>query len=646
MKNWFNIKITLYIYLLVISIFTVFRIMLFLVNTELVSAIEEDKWLNIFLSFVTGLRFDIVISGYILLLPFLIFSVLFSANILSNIVMKVLFYFIFIMFTIAFTICAIDIPYFNQFFARLSVSALQWVESPVFVFKMIIQEPRYWFIVIPFLILIIIFFILLKKIFNKFKFNGNNYFTSGVVLKIVFSLLFASVMFAGIRGRLQKKSPIRVGTAYFSNNSFINKAGLNPVFTFLRSYLDTFSSKNAKTKLMDDKTAIKNIQEYFNITEIDKRSSIARKIIPDSISSDKKNVVIVIMESMSAAKMERYGNKENLTPFLDSLANNAYSFDNIYSAGIHTFNGIYSTLFSYPALFRQHPMKGIEMLKYNGISNILKQHDYSSIYFTTHDGQFDNVEGFMIANDYDEVVSQADFPSDKIKSTLGVSDDYLFEFAIPKLNNLSNKGKPFIAALMTASDHGPYIIPEYFKPNSKDIKKQIVEYADWSIRKFLNLASKEKWYNNTIFVFVADHGASMNAIYEMPLNYNHVPLIIYTPNIEAKKIENFGGQIDVFPTLMGLLNLPYTNNTMGVDLLKHKRPYIYFCADDKYGVIDNEFFLIVRGEAKSLFKYRAKDKTNYISDFKDIADKMDNYAKSNMQASQFIISNNMQYISK
>ena len=645
MKNWFNIKITLYIYLLVISIFTVFRIMLFITNAELVNTIEEDKWLNIFLSFITGIRFDIVISGYVLLLPFLIFSVLFSAKISSNIVMKILFYYIFIMFTIAFTISAIDIPYFNQFFARLSISALQWVDSPAFVFKMIIQEPRYWLIIIPFLILIVIFFVLLKKIFTNFQFNRNNYFTSGIFLKIILSLLFAGIMFIGIRGRLQKKSPIRVGTAYFSKNSFINKAGLNPVFTFLRSYIDTFNPKNDKTKLIDNKFAIKEVQKYFNITEIDKNNPIARKIIPDTVATNKKNVVIVIMESMSAAKMTRYGNPNNLTPFLDSLANNSYSFDNFYSAGIHTFNGIHSTLFSYPALFRQHPMTGIDMLKYNGIANVLKKHDYSSIYFTTHDGQFDNVEGFMTANDYDEVVSQANFPSDKIKSTLGVSDDYLFEFAIPKLNNLNNKGKPFIAALMTASDHGPYIVPEYFKPKSKDLKKQIVEYADWSLRKFLNMASKQKWYDNTIFVFVADHGASMNAIYEMPLNYNHIPLIIYTPNIKARKIKNFGGQIDIFPTVMGLLNLPYTNNTMGIDLLKNKRHYMYFCADDKYGVIDDEFFLIVRGESKSLFKYKTKDKTNYISDYQDIANKMDKYAKSNMQVSQFIIENNLQYIS-
>ncbi|MBN1251312.1 MAG: hypothetical protein JXR51_11960 [Bacteroidales bacterium] len=293
MKNWFNVKISIYLYLLVISIFTVFRAILFLTNLELVNAIGEDKLNLVLMSFLMGLRFDIVISGYLLFIPFLTFSILFVAKKKSNIIMQIMFYFIFVMFTIAFVICAIDIPYFNQFFSRFDVSAFQWIESPSFVFKMIIQEPRYWFILIPFSILIVLFFIGLKRIFNKFKFDKNRYFTSGIILKIFFSLLFAAIMFAGIRGRLQKKSPIRVGTAYFSNNPFINKAGLNPVFTFLRSYLDTFRTENSEIKLMNDEIAINNVHNYLNISKINENNPIARNIsIADSVTIHKKKKVL------------------------------------------------------------------------------------------------------------------------------------------------------------------------------------------------------------------------------------------------------------------------------------------------------------------------------------------------------------------
>ncbi|MBK6566654.1 MAG: sulfatase-like hydrolase/transferase [Saprospiraceae bacterium] len=155
----------------------------------------------------------------------------------------------------------------------------------------------------------------------------------------------------------------------------------------------------------------------------------------------------------------------------------------------------------------------------------LKKYDYSSIYFTTHDGQFDNVEGFLKANDCEQVISKDDYPSEKIKTTLGVPDDYMFEYSIPLLNELHAKNKPFVAAYMTTSDHGPYYIPEYFTPKNKDIKKQIVEYADFSLRKMISLSSKQKWFDNTIFVFVADHGSPLDSDYEMSLDYHHSPLL-------------------------------------------------------------------------------------------------------------------------
>ncbi|MBK8080484.1 MAG: sulfatase-like hydrolase/transferase [Saprospiraceae bacterium] len=221
----------------------------------------------------------------------------------------------------------------------------------------------------------------------------------------------------------------------------------------------------------------------------------------------------------------------------------------------------------------------------------------------------------------------------------------MFEYSIPLLNELHAKNKPFVAAYMTTSDHGPYYIPEYFTPKNKDIKKQIVEYADFSLRKMISVSSKQKWFDNTIFVFVADHGSPLDSDYEMSLDYHHSPLLFYAPRIitDHKTFSDMAGQIDIFPTIMGLLQLPYTNNTLGINLLKEKRPYIYFSADDKYGVIDEEWFLMVNSEKKrSLYQYKTKSKNNFILDKPELAEKMDAYAKSNFQAYQFVLSNNKQ----
>ena len=343
---------------------------------------------------------------------------------------------------------------------------------------------------------------------------------------------------------------------------------------------------------------------------------------------------------MSAAKMTRHGNKDNLTPFLDELSTKSNYFENTYSAGIHTFNGVFGTIFSYPALFRQHPMKESSITKYHGLFSTLKEKGYSTIYFTTHDGQFDNIEGFLRANDCETVISKPNYPAEKVKTTLGVPDDYMFEFAIPVLNSLNSKNKPFVAVMMTASDHGPYYIPPYFKPKTKDEKKQIVEYADYSLKKFIEMASKQTWFNNTIFVFVADHGAPIDGTYEMSLDYNHTPLVFYAPEIlkENRVFSKMAGQIDIVPSIMGLLNLPYKNYTLGINLFKEDRPYIFCNADDKYGVLDNDWFLVVKDDkSTSLFKYKSKDTHNYALENQDVVEKMNMYAKSNLQTFQYLL---------
>jgi phosphoglycerol transferase MdoB-like AlkP superfamily enzyme len=590
-----------------------------------------------------GFRFDTVITCYFLILPSFLLLILHQINLKINAISKILKTYFILVFSIAFLISGIDLTYFHHFFSRFSVAGLQWADSPAFMFKMIIQEFDFWWVIFPIIISIFIFIKLLKKITQKWITNTNNQLEASPRLSsILISVLFLGLIFIGIRGRLERKSPIRVGTAYFSNYAFINQLGLNPTFTYLRSYLDAQKNKEQTISIIDDEIAITNTKTYLNRTGIENGSPISKNITPDSINAKPPNIILVLMESMSANKMKRFGNPDNLTPFLDSIANQGLSFDNIYSAGTHTFNGIYSTIFGMPALFTKHPMKGVTIPKMNGIGSVLNQHNYSTIYFTTHDDQFDNVGGFLRGNDFETIISQQNYPAEKVANTLGVPDDYLFEFSIDELHKLHNKNKPFLSVMMTASDHGPYHIPEYFTPKQPtDIKKQIVEYADWSIRKFIDLAKQQPWFKNTIFAFIADHGALMETKFDVPLSYNHVPFIIYAPHLitTPKTVTNYGGQIDVFPTLMNLVALPYTNNTLGVDLLTEKRPYTYFCHDEKLGVINDEFLYIYRGkENPSLYKYKT-DVTDYINDYPTIADSMKTYAISNMQTGQFLVNN-------
>jgi phosphoglycerol transferase MdoB-like AlkP superfamily enzyme len=624
------------LYALVLALFMLFRLVLLLTQLDRLDGADAGLVAQ---ALLMGLRFDIVIAGYILLLPFFIITVLSFTGGLKPWVMNALRIFLLVLFAIAFLACAVDIPYFGQFFQRLSITAFEWLDNPLFVFRMIVEEPRYWLAVIPFIGVVVVLHKGLSRIMGR-AIPLNRPVTIG---RVSLSLIVLGLVVLGIRGRTDEKSPIRVGTAYFSDHAFLNQLGLNPCFTLIRSWLDSNDEANRHIALMDDMESITKVQKQLGIVHPDPAHPLARRVTFDG-AANPWNVVLVIMESMSAEKMARHGSGKDLTPFLDSLSHQGLYFDNAYSAGIHTFNGIFSTLFSFPALYRQHPMKESGMLRYNGLFSALRGHGYQTAYFTTHDGQFDNAEGFLRANDCERVTSKPDYPADQVKTTLGVPDDRMFAHALPILDDMATTGDPFVAVFMTASDHGPYHIPDHFSPKASDVREQATEFADWSLRRLIEGSADHAWMDNTLFVFVADHGAAIDGTYDLSLSYHHTPLLFYAPAlIQARTDNSIAGQIDVFPTIMGLLQHPYTNQTLGIDLLREQRPYIHVCADDKVGVIDHDWLLITRTDGtRSLHRHGVKSTVDSSAHHPDVVDRMDDYARAQMQAFQYVIRTNSQ----
>jgi len=645
----FHLTYLFKVYLAGVVAFTLFRLIQFIAESGRIPTVPEGERFLIFLrAFWIGFRFDTVILAYILLVPFVALSLFYAFRMKKFWPYRWVNGFVLFFFVAGMAVYAVDIPWFHQFHSRLNHAVFQWTGDGGFIFRMIVQEPRYFWTAIPLTLLATILIIVGKRIFrssilDKFPGRSGPSGWKGWMKFILFHGVFFSLMFIGGRGRLAQKSPIRVGTAFFSSYAFPNQLGLNPVFTLTQSMMEASREKNRPVALMDPEEALSLTREYLHIPAQDSPGNpLARWIIPAEAPEIRPNVVLVLMESMTTAKMGRYGNQAWLTPHLDSLASRGWAFDSIFTAGIHTHNGVYSTLFSYPALFEQHQLKQVNMLKYHGLPAVLKEHGYQTAYFTTHDDQFDNIGGFLSNNGVDRIISQQDFPPQEVLSTLGVPDDFLFRFSVPLLDEMAATGKPFLAVFMTASDHGPYVIPEYFHPRSSRIREQAVEYADWSIGRFMEICARKEWFRNTLFVFIADHGAPLEAVYDMPLNYHHTPLVFYGPDIleGSRTYSCLGGQIDVFPTLMGMLKLPYLNKTLGVDLLLHERPYIYFCADNKYGVLDDKFFLVVRKSGgESLYRHPARDPADYLNEYPEKADEMKRYAAAQMQAAQWMIIN-------
>lgn len=591
-----------------------------------------------FQSFIVGIRFDTLVLSYLLLLPLILLFIHSFFQFKKKHLTLFITLFLCIFSSVVLFLTIADIPYSKFFRNRISADSFQWLNDIPVVFQMIIKNPVNLFFLVFALSAIVLLCIFIYKKLNKslIKFDWQSeYSRHGKLTFSVYFLCLAFFCFLGMRGMLSR--PIRQEDAFYCNNPVLNQIGLNPIFTLGKSLDD-------QVGLMDENEAIKQTQEYLQITSTsDSISPVTRIIKSDSVMK-KFNIILVLMEGLSADYMGTFGDTNHLTPTLDSLSRVSYFFKNTYSAGIHTNNGIFSTLYSFPALRRVRPMSNTPVHTYSGLPYTLKMNGYKNLFFCPHGKSFDNIGGFIPANYFDELYSAELYPAEKLVGPFGVPDDYLFHYAIDRINKL-NPCQPFFTTILTASNHDPYVLPDYFKSSINDNALKAVSYADWSIHQFLEEAKKCNWFERTIFVFLSDHGRLVGQNpYDMAISYNHIPLMIYAPTIlgEPKVIENFTGQMDVFPTLMGLLNASYINNTLGIDVLKEKRECIYFSADDKLGCIDNNLLYIYRyGGAEGLYRYKTGKTENIASSNKNELEQLKRYAYAQTQAAESIIAKDL-----
>lgn len=618
-------------YIVAIIFFTLFR----LVTTMVYCSAHPTDFEGLYgQALFMGWRFDTVVSCYVLLIPLLLVLVGEFAHINKRWYYLVVHLFVSILFTVSFFACAADIPYFSYFFTRLNVYAVQWGDEASMVLDMIVSEPSYIGYFFLFLVVAALYWWLMWVVYRRLLRPVPQRFVP-VGYMIVITLVLGFATFAGMRGRLNRKSPMRVGTAYFCNNAFLNKIGLNPMFTFYKSVEEQWKNANSEVRLMDEGEARKAAMELLNGDDV-ALAEADTVALPDGM-----NVVVVLMESMSANKTGFLTPSSDLTPNLDSLMRQSLTFSQAYSAGIHTHNGIFSSLYAMPALLRQHMLKRAVMLQMCGLPHALRGAGYSTSFFITHDSEFDNMNGFLRGNDYERVYAQKDYDASQILGTWGVPDHVMLDKAIEVIDTM-DKQRPFFVTCLTCSDHGPYEMPTDidFVPRHSVITEKIVEYADWSIGRFMRKASERPWFDNTVFVFVADHGASMSGQYDMALSYNHVPLFYHCPShIRPAVIERMAMQIDLTPTLLGMLPVAWDNHTLGIDLLRRQRPCSYFSADDKIGVVDGEWFYVygVAERDEHLYRYMDNDPVDYFATESAHAAPLRKYAFVMLQTAQSMI---------
>ncbi len=533
-------------------------------------------------------------------------------------------------------VCCADIPYYQYFNSRLTSSVHLWLDNLPQMLGFLFATPEFYPFIAAFIIVSALLIILIGKVANGLLSSGN--VSNNRVVHYASPLLAAGLLLVGMRGGAQNR-PIVLKDGFFSNSAFINQLCLNPVWTYLDSF--KFFTLNYFSNEVD---AIAEVRLNLRIPETGGfKSPIARRT--DNLDAgQKKNVVLVLMESMSADQMGVFGNPRHLTPFLDSLSTQSLFFKNFYSCGIHTCNGIFGTLYGFPTLMADHPLMNIQNLRlhFSGLPQTLSDRGYTNLFFCTHDPKFDNLGTFIPRNGFHRLYSIKDYPPQENLGEWGVSDEFLFKYALPKIDSLHMAGKPFFTTLLTISTHPPEFLPPNtsFKPKSKIIRDHVFEYADWAIAGFMKQCATKPWYNNTVFVFLGDHGINLlesntQGKYAAPLSLNHIPFILFEPSNPAMKEtrETFGSQIDVFPTVAHMLGIDYVNNTLGVDIIAEAKPQCFFTQDNKLSVISADYYLVIDKSGNESFyciggkKISPAEQENQIAAFK-------RYAYSMLQTTQ------------
>jgi phosphoglycerol transferase MdoB-like AlkP superfamily enzyme len=596
-----------------------FRLILVAFTWEYANGVPvAEKFWRITKAVLMGTVFDSMVSLIILFFPFLIFTILHTFSYNKRWILRGVHYVMMLAFSLSFFMCVGDIPFFSVFYSRLNAVIFDWADPSDITFN--ITKTFWHFFIIVFAILG--FFVwLCSRSLKKYVLtdqNENPYFSP---LSAVISFFLVGLMSFSFVKKVNSDTPIEAQAAHFSEYAYPNQITLNASYTFVKSLYGLKKDADIyKFKLMNEDTALGIMRAQLGLTgEWLNGSPLARKVDFDAPPL-KHNVVLILMESMSSHYISRFknmpledGKQLVLTPFLDSLTNESIFFDNFFSSGVHTSNGIYSSFNGYPIIPGAHPLMRNPIEKYDhNLPQILRGQGYSTSFFFSHDKLFDNMSPFLLANGIEKHYSQEDYPKSDIVTTWGVPDHKLLRFAIPKITESAATGKPFFTTILTISHHAPFYFPKDITVNYKSQKaeNQIVEYSDWAIRDFMEKAKKEPWFDNTIFLLVADHGtmAGVND-YDLPLSMTHVPMFIYAPKLLKPEIKKtMGGQIDIPEIILGLLHIPHVNNSFGMDILRGPRDAIFFQNDSKIGSADSTLFSIYRtsAEQQGVYKYQER----------------------------------------
>jgi phosphoglycerol transferase MdoB-like AlkP superfamily enzyme len=472
---------------------------------------------------------------------------------------------------------------YKEWQSLISKRALGFLLFP----KQIIASLSLGYVVLTFLfvaVLQIVFFkFWIKKVgFLDAKETGSKW------VKIAAVLLIPPLLFIGARGGLQL-IPINESAVYFSNQTVLNHVAVNPIWYLGSSILNPVE-EDSKFQFMEEKDAL---QFCSNLYKENKDSS------KHVLTTTRPNIVFLVLESHTADVLATLGGEKNVCPNLDSLAENGILFTDIYASGMRTDQGLLSILSAFP------PQPDKSMIKYTSkveklpsLYRTFNSINYSSSFYYGGEVGFANIGAYLKQTGATKIVEKQNFLPEQLNSKWGAHDEFVFT---RQLNELKNEKQPFFSVLLSLSNHEPFETPtksKFFGKDESNRFRSTAAYTDSCIGVFFAEAAKQKWYANTLFVIVADHG------HRLPQNNDlnaakakHIPLIFAGEVIKnewkRKKVRKIGTQQDIAKTILIQLELDAIEYEWSKDLLNtSSEDFAFYTNENVLGWISKNDTLI------------------------------------------------------
>lgn len=564
MKKAVFLKPLLNFFLIGLAITTLSRLFLFLMFKDRVTQVE-DFWMI----FPIGLRMDLIILSYLSFLPALLICLL-PSHWLHKMRKFFSFYFLFFLFLFLFMELATR-DFINEYDTRPNKLFIDYLIYPKEVAGTLMKSYL-GSMIITFIIIIAVMYLLIRKAPKLFHPRDTAYKT-----RLILFLPVAFLLFFGARSSLTSKRPINASNAVFSTDQLANTLGLNSLYTVGFAIYSIKNEGNAAKMYgkMEFSEAIGRVRKYMGLADAD----FTNPDLPfnhiqktDSLRTKPYNLVIFLQESLGAEYVGSLGGLP-LTPNYDRLTSEGLSFTNLYCTGTRSVRGIEAVVTG----FLPSPSESVVKLSnsqsgFYTLAEALKQQGYDTSFIYGGMANFDNMAGFFNGNGFENIIDEPDFDASKtaMHGTWGYSDEDL----VVKANEYFKQqgDKPFFSLMFSTSNHEPFEFPDG-RIELYDKQKQTVhnamKYADFAIGKFFELAKKEAYFKNTIFIVIADHNTRTYGQNLVPINKFHIPALIIGPGVaKGKKYDKLSSQIDIPPTLLNMIGMDIESPMVGRDLLK------------------------------------------------------------------------------